>query len=104
FSGAAFSSAPLAQPTTNEMARIVAPALAAGNAYARGSGLEVGVAIDQSGQNQIIPGSIAEAKAPPSTGLVTKEVGPVDANPLLSADLLRGQAQGLANAACTTGV
>src|SRR5579884_313921 len=104
FSGAAFSSAPLAQPTTNEMARIVAPALAAGNAYGRGSGLEVGVAIDQSGQNQIIPGSVAEAKAPPSTGLVTKEVGPVDVSPLASADLLRGQAQSLANAACTTGV
>jgi uncharacterized repeat protein (TIGR01451 family) len=104
FSGAAFSSAPLAQPTTNEMARIVAPALSAGNAYGRGSGLEVGLAIDQSGQNQIIPGSIAEAKAPPSTGLVTKEVGPVNVNPLVGADLLRGQAQGLANAACTTGV
>jgi hypothetical protein len=102
FSGAAFSSAPI-QPTTNEMARIVAPALSAGNAYGRGSGLEVGLAIDQSGQNQIIPGSVAEAKAPPSTGLVTKEIGPVDVNPLLSADLLRGQAQGLANAACTTG-
>jgi len=104
FSGAAFSSAALSQPTTNEMARIVAPALAAGNAYGRGSGLEVGVAMDQSGQNQIIPGSVAEAKAPPSTGLVTKEVGPVDVSPLASADLLRGQAQGLANAACTTGV
>ncbi len=104
FSGAAFSSAPLAQPTTNEMARIVAPALSAGNAYGRGSGLEVGVAIDQSGQNQIIPGSVAEAKAPPSTALVTKEVGPVNVSPLVGADLLRGQAQSLANAACTTGV
>ncbi|HMC81033.1 MAG TPA: hypothetical protein VKO35_10865, partial [Acidimicrobiia bacterium] len=89
--------------TTNEMARVVAPALAAGNAYGRGSGLEVGVAIDQSGQNQIIPGSVAEAKAPPSTALVTKEVGPVSADPLLGASLLRGQAQSLANAACTTG-
>src|SRR5438067_272794 len=103
FSGAAFTSAPLAQASTNEMARIVAPALSAGNAYGRGSGLEVGVAIDQSGQNQIIPGSVAEAKAPPSTGLVTKEVGPVSVDPLLGATLLRGQAQGLANAACTTG-
>ena len=32
---------------TNEMARIVSPALAAGNAYGRGSGLEVGLAIDR---------------------------------------------------------
>ena len=81
FSGATFSSAPIPE-VKNEMARIVAPALAAGNAFGRGSGLEVGVAIDQSGQNQIIPGSVAEAKAPPSTGLVTKEVGPVNAAPL----------------------
>jgi hypothetical protein len=34
---------------------------------------------------------------------VTTEVGPVDASPLLSATLLRGQAQSKANAACTTG-
>src|SRR5688572_8394587 len=102
FSGATFASAPIPE-VKNEMARIVAPALAAGNAFGRGSGLEVGVAIDQSGQNQIIPGSVAEAKAPPSTELVTTEVGPVDASPLLSATLLRGQAQSKANAACTTG-
>jgi hypothetical protein len=102
FSGATFSSAPIPE-VKNEMARIVAPALAAGNAFGRGSGLEVGVAIDQSGQNQIIPGSVAEAKAPPSTQLVTTEVGPVTADPLLSATLLRGQAQSKANAACTTG-
>jgi uncharacterized repeat protein (TIGR01451 family) len=102
FSGATFSSAPIPE-VKNEMARIVAPALAAGNAFGRGSGLEAGVAIDQSGQNQIIPGSVAEAKAPPSTQLVTTEVGPVAADPLLNASLLRGQAQSKANAACTTG-
>jgi hypothetical protein len=102
FSGATFASQPLAE-TKNEMARIVAPALAAGNAFGRGSGLEVGVAIGQSDPNQIIPGSVAEAKAPPSTELVTKEVGPVAVPPVLSASLLRGQAQSKANAACTTG-
>lgn len=102
FSGATFSSAPIPE-VKNEMARIVAPALAAGNAFGRGSGLEVGVAIDQSGQNQFIPGSVAEAKAPPSTQLVTTEVGPVNVDPLLTASLLRGQAQSKANAACTTG-
>jgi hypothetical protein len=85
------------------MARIVAPALAAGNAYARGSGLEAGVAIDQSGQNQIIPGNVAEAKAPPSTKLMTTQVPSVNAGGVATADLLRGQAQALANAACTTG-
>jgi hypothetical protein len=102
FSGATFSSAPVAA-TTNEMARVVAPALAAGNAFGRGSGLEVGLAVGKSDPNQIIPGSIAEAKAPPSTQLMTTEVGPVNVAPLLGADLLRGQAQSKANAACTTG-
>jgi hypothetical protein len=102
FSGATFSSGQIPD-VKNEMERIVAPALAAGNAFGRGSGLEVGVAIDQSGQNQIIPGSVAEAKAPPSTPLITKEVPEVNVAPLLSAGLLRGQAQAKANAACTTG-
>ncbi|MGH9008673.1 MAG: hypothetical protein ACRDYF_02365, partial [Acidimicrobiia bacterium] len=102
FSGATFSSAPISE-IKNEMARIVAPALAAGNAFGRGSGLEVGLAIGQSDPNQIIPGSVAEAKAPPSTQLVTKEVGPVSVPPVVSASLLRGQAQSKANAACTTG-
>ena len=102
FSGATFASAPISD-IKNEMARIVAPALAAGNAFGRGSGLEVGLAIGQSDPNQIIPGSVAEAKAPPSTGLKETEVGPVDVPPLVHASLLRGQAQSKANSACTTG-
>ena len=102
FSGASFASGPIPE-IKNEMARVVAPALAAGNAFGRGSGLEVGLASGQSDPNQIIPGSVAEAKAPPSTQLITKEVGPVDVPPLVSASLLRGQAQSKANAACTTG-
>jgi uncharacterized repeat protein (TIGR01451 family) len=102
FSGATFASAPIPE-IKNEMARVIAPALAAGNAFGRGSGLEVGLGIGQSDPNQIIPGSVAEAKAPPSTQLVTKEVGPVSVAPLVSASLLRGQAQSKANAACTTG-
>ena len=103
FSGATFSSAPIPE-IKNEMARIVAPALAAGNGFARASGLEVGLAINKSGPNQIIPGSVAEAKAPPSTEVVAKEAGPVNVAPLLSASLLRGEAQSVANAACTTGI
>jgi hypothetical protein len=103
FSSATFSSVALPEEMTNEMARVVSPILAAGNAYARGSGVEVGVGINRSGPNQIIPGSVAEAKAPPSTALETTQVGPVDAKPLLGATLLRGQAQSKANAACTTG-
>jgi hypothetical protein len=102
FSGATFASAPISG-IKNEVARVVAPALAAGNAFGRGSGLEVGLATGQSDPNQIIPGSVAEAKAPPSTELITTEVGPVDAAPVVHASLLRGQAQSKANAACTTG-
>jgi hypothetical protein len=107
FSGATFSSAPIGE-IKNEVSRIIAPALAAGNAFGRGSGLEVGVAIGKSDPNQIIPGSVAEAKAPPSTGLVTTELGggdqpAVDVPPVVRASLLRGQAQSKANAACTTG-
>ncbi len=103
FSAATFSSVPLPEEMTNEMARVVSPILAAGNAYGRGSGLEVGIGINRSAPNQIIPGSTAEAKAPPSTELKTTQVGPVDAKPLLRAALLRGQAQSKANSACTTG-
>ena len=102
FSGAAFSSGPVSE-IKNEMARIINPALAAGNAYARGSGLEVGLGIGESDPNQIVPGSIAEAKAPPSTALVEKQVPNVSVPPVVSADLLKGQAQAKANSACTTG-
>jgi hypothetical protein len=103
FSSATFSSVPVPESMTNEMARVVSPILEAGNAYGRGSGLEVGVAIGKSDPNQIIPGSVAEAKAPPSTELKTTQVEPVNVPPLLGASLLRGQAQSKANAACTTG-
>jgi uncharacterized repeat protein (TIGR01451 family) len=102
FSGAAFASGPISE-IKNEMARIINPALVAGNAYARGSGLEVGLGIGQSDPNQIVPGSIAEAKAPPSTALIDKQVPNVSVPPLVSADLLKGQAQAKANSACTTG-
>src|SRR3989441_456942 len=50
FSAASVASAGIPQ-TTNEMARIISPALAAGNAYGRGSGLEVGLAIGKSDPN-----------------------------------------------------
>lgn len=102
FSGATFSSAQLPE-LKNEMARIINPALTAGNAYGRGSGVEVGLGIGQSDPNQIVPGSIAEAKAPPSTPLVSKQVPTVDVPGALKADLLRGEAQAKANSICTTG-
>jgi uncharacterized repeat protein (TIGR01451 family) len=95
FSGAAYTSAALAS-ARNEVARVVTPALGPTNGYGRGSGLEVGLAVSPSGENQIVlPGKV-EAKAPPITTLATQEVGPVNLDPLALARLLRAQAQGRA--------
>lgn len=95
FSGAAFTSAALGS-MHNEVSRVVTPALAAVNGYGRGSGLEVGLAVTPSGENQIVLPRKVEAKAPPITTLVSQEVGPVNLDPLALARLLRGQAQGRA--------
>ena len=96
FSGAAYTSAPLGKGIKNEVQRVVTYALGAFNGYGRGSGLEVGLGVSPSGENQVVlPGKV-EAKAPPSTKLITKEEGPIKADPLASARLLRGQAQGRA--------
>jgi uncharacterized repeat protein (TIGR01451 family) len=95
FSGATYTSTALAI-AHNEVSRVVAPALVAGNAYGRGSGVEVGLAVSPSGENQIVlPGKV-EAKAPSSTPLITQEVGPVNLDPLALARLLRAEAQGRA--------
>jgi uncharacterized repeat protein (TIGR01451 family) len=104
YSGATYTSSALSKTLNNEMSRIFAPVLAAGNSYGRGSGLEIGAAVSPSGQNQVVLANLAEAKAPPSTALVSKEVGPVTVDPAAAASLLRGQAQSRAAAACTTGI
>ena len=93
FSGAAYTSAPLGKGIKNEVQRVVTYALGAFNGYGRGSGLEVGLGVPNSGENQIVLPAKVEAKAPPSTALVTKEEGPVKIDPLAAASLLRGQAQ-----------
>jgi uncharacterized repeat protein (TIGR01451 family) len=60
--------------------------------YARGSGIEVGLLnnlpIDN---NDLILQGKAQASAPPSSQLIRKQVGPVAANPVAYASLLRGQ-------------
>jgi uncharacterized repeat protein (TIGR01451 family) len=96
FSGAAFTSAPLGKGIQNEVQRVVTAALGAFNGYGRGSGLEVGLGVSPSGENQIVLPSKVEAKAPPTTKMVTEEEGPITADPLARASLLRGQAQGRA--------
>lgn len=69
------------------------PELKGDRSYARGSGIEVGVLnelpIDE---NSLILDSKVQGSAPPSTQLLEAQVGPVAADPLAYASLLRGQA------------
>src|SRR5438477_4450493 len=98
FSGAAADTTGLTNPVNNEMQNAVSPALPTKNSYGRGSGLELGLGTslpNNPDANQLILAGLAEAAAPPSTSLVTKEVGPIAGDPLIYASLLRGQAQAL---------
>ncbi|HLF40803.1 MAG TPA: hypothetical protein VI854_04930, partial [Acidimicrobiia bacterium] len=104
FSGSTFTSSALTGALSNEVDRVIAPQLGVNNAFGRGSGLEIGLAQPPGTENQVILANKAEAKAPPSTALVSNEVGPVDAAPAVVASLLRGQAQSRAGVACTTDV
>jgi hypothetical protein len=108
FSGANVNSAGLGAPLTNEMTQGFQDAAPAGaKSAARGSGLEIGLDTQQAnltGANQINPGSTVQAFAPLSTGLLTKEIGPIAVAPLVNADLLRGQAQAIySNSVCVLG-
>ena len=89
----------------NEMEQVVQPALPntslnaelkGDRSFGRGSGLEVGVGTTIStdvNANQILLAQRALASAPPSTGLITSEVGPIKIDPAVYASLVRGQAQ-----------
>jgi uncharacterized repeat protein (TIGR01451 family) len=89
----------------NEMEQVVQPALPntslngelrGDRSFGRGSGLEVGVGTTVStdvNANQILLAQRALASAPPSTGLITSEVGPIKIDPAVYASLVRGQAQ-----------
>ena len=89
----------------NEMEQVVQPQLPnttldanlQGNrSFGRGSGLEIGAATTVStdvNANQLLLAQRALASAPPSTGLVTHEVGPIKLDPAAYASLVRGQAQ-----------
>ena len=61
------------------------------NAYGRGSGAEVGLGVAPAIANQIQLG-IAEAHAPPPTGLITKTAVPVNIPGLVNLGLLTGRA------------
>jgi uncharacterized repeat protein (TIGR01451 family) len=89
FSGSAFSTAAPSHPLVNEVNRVVAAQLAAGNAHGRGTALELGLGSDP------IPliGQLAETTAPPSTGLIQRVIGPLGVPGVLTVDLLRAQSQ-----------
>jgi uncharacterized protein DUF11 len=102
FSSALVNSESLNGQDLNEMDRVIQPtsttdpvvSVSNKNSYGQGSGLEIGVGLDPaSAANQILINGVAEAAAPPSTDVITKEVGPVPADPIAYASLLRGQAQ-----------
>lgn len=64
-------------------------------AYGRGYGLDV--SLEQEGQEpgQVTLAGLAEVAAPPPSELVVTEAGPVPADPIAYATLLRGEAQAL---------
>lgn len=99
----AITSGPNAAPGTivNEIDNVLQPNLAnteldpelkGDRSYARGSGLEVGLANSLPIEdNSLILESKVQGSAPPSTQLLQGQVGPVAASPVAYASLLRGQ-------------
>ena len=78
--------------TRNEMNRIVAPAQASKKSFGRGSGLELGLGVDDDTANDLQL-QIAEAAAPPSSGPIFEELLGLPATPLAYASVLRGAAE-----------
>ncbi|MBV9410684.1 MAG: LPXTG cell wall anchor domain-containing protein [Acidimicrobiia bacterium] len=105
FSGEAANTAGLSGGVLNEMNQNVSPSIAGKNSYGRGTGLELGLGTtvpdSAKAANQAIIAGLAQQSAAPvdsfgatpdANGVVTKEVGPVPADPIAYASLLRGQA------------
>ena len=90
FSGAAFDSTGLTKPALNEMERPFAPITVGKLGYGRGVGVEIGLVTTPKDVNELVLAGLAESSSP--IGVVTKEVGPVDVDPLGWVNLLRGQA------------
>jgi hypothetical protein len=82
--------AALNSPVTGQLVQTDQTANAA-NAYGRGSGAEVGLGVSPAIANQIQLG-IAEAHAPPPTGLITKTALPVNIPGLVNLQTLTGKA------------
>lgn len=83
----------------NELGYIVQPAGTPGNAFGRGTGLELGLLTPDPNPdpNQILLSGLATANAPPSSGLIEREIGPISLGGLAYASLLKGSAQATFN-------
>lgn len=104
FSGALVDTAGLSEDRFNEWGGLVMPAQDGANAYGRGYGMDV--ALGEGGgtdEPQMRLAGLAEAAAPPETGPVVEEIGPVDASPLAYASTLRGTAYAQPADACVLG-
>lgn len=104
FSGAAFDTGGLQREVLNEMDRMFAPRLPTKLGFGRGAALEVGLGVSPTTPNQMILAGKAEASTLPNVAPVTTGAGPIDIDPLVWADLLRGQASAaVADDGCALG-
>jgi len=86
----AVNSKGLTAQATNENGRVVNPALGASKfSYGKGEGLEVGIAAAPPDDGQILLAGKSEVSAPPSAH-DSKQVGPVDADPIAWASVAQG--------------
>lgn len=93
FSGATVDSQGLATQRTNEYGALVQPAQTGKDSYGRGYGLDAALSEPAATDDpQVRLAGLSEAAAPPRTGPVVNEIGPVDADPLAYASTLRGEA------------
>lgn len=99
FSGASTNTAGLTSTINSETTEVVQPAESASvKAYGTGSGIEVGLGVQglpSVDANQIKIAGKAEQTAPPNSAEVTKQIGPISAEPVLDASLLTGHAAAL---------
>lgn len=91
WTGAAVDSKGLGQ-TVNEVDRIVVPAQPSKKTYGRGSGLELGLGVDQATENQLQLQK-AEAAALPNTTVVSPTIELNQAAPIAYASVLTGEAE-----------
>jgi hypothetical protein len=93
FSSASFSSAS-ATERRNELDRRVAPPLAAGEGFGRGSALDLGFNQEAGAVTDLLPqfNGEAEAKAPPSGKPVTAAQNDVNLEPIIAAQALKANA------------